>query len=273
MVVLNVTVAILAVLPILFLIYLLVLIRPARRVKPDASLLCDYAHRGLHGNGIPENSRTAFGLACERGVGIELDVQLSRDGTVMVFHDYTLSRMTGLDKMLCELDADALRRLSLNGTEQTIPTFSEVLSLVDGRVPLLVELKGENFDTALCEKVAALLREYDGAYCLESFNPLLIGKMKTYLPDAFCGLLYTNVCRDKKKRSALNIALTGMALNAVARPDFIAYNKQDRHTLPVKIATRLYRTPRFVWTVKSEEERQTARRLGECAIFEETDKR
>ena len=270
MLILNMIAAILAVLICLFLIYLLILIRPARRIKPSSMLLCDYAHRGLHDkNGVPENSLSAFSRACERGVGIELDVQLSRDGKVMVFHDYTLSRMTGLDKMLYELDADALGRLSLANTDQTIPTFSEVLSLVGGRVPLLVELKGESLDTALCEKVAALLREYDGAYCLESFNPLLIGKMKSYLPNAFCGLLYTNVCRDKKRYSALNLALTGMALNLAARPDFIAYNKNDRNTLPVKIVTHLYRTPRFVWTVKNAAERQTAHELGECAIFEE----
>lgn len=256
---------------VLFLIYLLALIRPARRVKPNPVLLCDYAHRGLHGHGVPENSRTAFRLACEKGVGIELDVQLSRDGEVMVFHDYTLVRMTGLDKKLCELDAAELKRLSLSGTDQTIPTFSEVLELVDGRVPLLVELKGEDFNTALCEKVAVLLGGYRGAYCLESFNPLLIGSMRKYLPDAFRGLLYTNVCREKKKRSALNIALTCMALNVVARPDFIAYNKTDRNALPTKIATRLYHTPRFVWTVKTAEELQTAHRLGEHPIFEGVD--
>lgn len=273
MVVRNVIAAILAALIFLFLIYLLVLIRPSRRVRPSPALLCDYAHRGLHGNGIPENSLAAFSLACERGYGIELDVQLSRDGEVMVFHDYTLSRMTGHDGKLCELDASALKKLSLADTDQTIPTFSEVLKLVDGRVPLLVELKGEDFNTSLCEKVARLLSDYRGEYCLESFNPLLIGRMKKLLPHAFRGLLYTNVCRDKKKRSALNVALTCMALNVVARPNFIAYNKKDRSTLPVFLTTRLFRAPRFVWTVKGTDEMETAHRLGERPIFEKLDQR
>ncbi|MBO7274306.1 MAG: glycerophosphodiester phosphodiesterase, partial [Clostridia bacterium] len=89
-------------------IYLLVLVRPPKKTKPTEVLLCDYAHRGLHKEGVPENSLAAFEDACRAGFGIELDVQLSRDGEVMVFHDYTLIRMTGCDKKLCELDAKEL---------------------------------------------------------------------------------------------------------------------------------------------------------------------
>ena len=253
---------------VLALVYLLVLVRPPKKIKPPAALLCDYAHRGLHGGGIPENSLAAFERACKSGYGIELDVQLSRDGVVMVFHDYTLVRMTGCDKKLCELDADELCSLFLDSSDQTIPTFAQVLSLVDGRVPILVELKGEDLNTSLCEKVAAQLKDYRGEYCLESFNPLLIGKMKKYLPDALRGLLYTNVCREKKKRSALNIALTAMALNVVAKPDFIAYNKADRASLPVRITTGLWGAPKFVWTVRSHEELKEAHLTGEYPIFE-----
>ncbi|MBQ7391471.1 MAG: glycerophosphodiester phosphodiesterase [Clostridia bacterium] len=254
---------------ILIAIYLLVLVRPTKKTKPNKALLCDYAHRGLHnGKDAPENSLAAFEAACRAGYGIELDVQLSRDGTVMVFHDYTLIRMTGCDKKLCELNAEELTSLTLGESDQKIPTFEEVLSLVDGRVPLLVELKGENLDTSLCDKVADMLRNYRGLYCIESFNPLLIGNMKKQMPEVFCGLLYTNVCRDKKKNSILNIALTAMALNIVARPDFIAFNKADRDSLPVKITTKFYGTPKFVWTVNKQEELDTAHNNGECPIFE-----
>ena len=253
---------------ILIILYVLILVRPPKKTSPDAALLRDYAHRGLHGGGVPENSLKAFELACEAGYGIELDVQLSRDGHVMVFHDYTLLRMTGRDSLLSELDASELAALSLDGTDQTIPTLREVLELVDGRVPILVELKGEDTNTALCEKVAVLLGEYTGPYCLESFNPLLIGHMKKRLPETYCGLLYTNVCRDKKKSSLLNIALTAMALNVVARPDFIAYNKADRDSLPVRITTGLYGAGKAVWTVTTAEELDTAHRKGEIPIFE-----
>ena len=264
---------------LVFLVYLLILIRPKKATAISPALITDYAHRGLHsvdvdsieGKQVPENSLLAFELACKRGFGIELDVQLSKDGCVMVFHDYTLNRMTGVDKKLNELTAEALKSLSLNGTDQHIPTFEEVLKLVGGRVPLLVELKGENFDTALCPAVAALLREYRGEYCLESFNPLLIGEMKKHLPNAFRGLLYTNVCKEKKRYSALNMALTAMALNVVAKPNFIAFNQDYRGAFALKLTNGLYRAPKFVWTVRSVDSLELARKNGECAIFEKID--
>ena len=220
---------------ILFLLFLFLLVRPAKKREINEKLLCEYAHRGLHGDGVPENSLEAFELACKSGYGIELDVQLSRDGEVMVFHDYTLIRMTGCDKKLCELDAEELKKLTLGESEQTIPTFKEVLALVDGRVPLLVELKGESTDVSLCAPVAEILKGYSGEYCIESFNPMLVREMKKQLPGVFAGQLYTNVVRDKKKASALNILLTCMALNCLARPDFVAYNQLDRNSLPVKL--------------------------------------
>ena len=256
---------------IVFLLYLLVFIRPRAKAPTSDVLLCRYAHRGLHDGNTgpyPENSLAAFELACKEGYGIELDVQLSRDGVVMVFHDYTLVRMTGDERKLCELDREELGYLRLTGTEEKIPTFEEVLNLVGGRVPLLVELKGENFDTSLCEKVAEHLKAYKGEYCVESFNPLLIKDIKKYLPEVYCGQLYTNVCRDKKKRSLLNIALTLMALNFLAKPDFIAYNKLDRNSIQVKITTKLYKSVGFVWTVKNEQEMSTACEKGEYPIFE-----
>lgn len=256
---------------LLLLVYVLVLVRPRAKQPKDARLLCDYAHRGLHGDGVPENSLAAFEKACASGFGIELDVQLSRDGEVMVFHDYTLVRMTGEEKKLCELSADELQTLRLTDTEEKIPTLREVLSLVDGRVPLLVELKGENGDTSLCPKVAELLSEYRGPYCIESFNPLLLRAMRKQMPDAYYGLLYTNLWREKKgnkKRSVLDFLLSRMAFCFLAKPNFIAYNEKYREVLPVKLTTKFYRAPRFVWTVRSEENVALAHRLSEHPIFE-----
>ncbi len=257
---------------LLALIYVLILVRPRGKMPADKALLCDYAHRGLHGNGVPENSLKAFALACEAGYGIELDVQLSCDGEVMVFHDYTLSRMTGDDRKLAELRAAQLGELHLAGTEETIPSFAQILRLVDGRVPLLVELKGEDFNTALCPKVAAYLKDYTGSYCIESFNPLLLREIRKHLPDAYCGLLYTNVVRDRKKVSALNVAGTSMALNFLCKPNFIAFNEADRRSLPVRLATGLYRAPKFVWTVRNRASLDRAHALGECPIFEKIDR-
>ena len=106
--------------------------------------------------------------------------------------------MTGIDKNLKDLNEGELKKISLANTEQKIPSFNEVLNLVNGRIPLLIELKGEDLNTELCGKVASALAEYKGAYCIESFNPMLIRNIKKYLPDVYCGQLYTNLCREKR---------------------------------------------------------------------------
>lgn len=267
-----IVVAVLALLLILALTYFIFLVRPRKTKKVKASLLCEYAHRGLHGRNVPENSLLAFELACRAGYGIELDIQLSKDGQVMVFHDFTLVRMTGHSGRVNELDCCELVKLKLAGTEETIPTFSQVLDLVNGRVPLLVELKGETFDTALCKKAAQLLASYQGEYCIESFNPLLLRDMGKYLPTSMRGILYTNVCKEKRKYDVIHICLTLMAFNFLAKPAFVAFDKKYRRLLPVKITTGLYKAPKFVWTIKTDGELAEARGYAEKSIFEKEDK-
>lgn len=259
---------VLTIIILLVLLYLFVFTRPCKNKPYNKILLRDYAHRGLHGEKVPENSLSAFELACRNNFGIELDVQLSNDDTVMVFHDYSLLRMTGTDCKLSSLDYSKLSQMELLNTKETIPSFKEVLELVNRRVPLLVELKGESLDASLCPKVAELLKEYKGEYCIESFNPFLIREMRKYLPNAFYGQLYTNVCRDKKKYSILNILLTGMVFNFLSRPDFIAYNKLDRNSPVVRFITKVYRIPKFVWTAKGKSEIEDAHTYSEYAIFE-----
>ena len=249
-------------------LYLFVFVRPRGRAPESSALLRDYAHRGLHNDTLPENSLAAFEAACQKGYGIELDIQLSADGEVMVFHDYTLIRMTGKEGRVCDLTAAELKSLSLKDTNETIPTFAEVLALVNGRVPILVELKGEDLNADLCPKAAVLLRAYKGNYCIESFNPMLIRAMRRELPSAWYGQLYTNVCKEKKKVTLLNILLTAMAFNFLARPDFIAYNYVYRNTLPIKLTTGLYTAPKFIWTVRDKTELGRAHDLEECPIFE-----
>ena len=272
MVIMGIVLSLAVLLTIFVILYLSVFIRPAKKREADPELLCDYAHRGLHGNGIPENSLAAFELACRSGFGIELDVQLSRDGEVVVFHDYTLNRMTGVDKKLCELDSENLCELRLLGTDHKIPTFRQVLELVGGRVPLLVELKGENFDTSLCPKVAEILNEYSGKYCIESFNPLLVKQMKSLMPQAFCGLLYTNAVKEKNKASIINIAVSSMLLNFLCKPDFIAYNEDYKEQFCLRAVKSIYKPYAFVWTVKSLDLMGKVRARGEHSIFEKIDR-
>lgn len=239
---------------IILLLYLF-LIFPGRRQLPE-KFRRDYAHRGLHDNSgdnpLPENSLAAFGIAAEKGFGIELDVQLSKDGEVYVFHDYSLERMTGCKSKLSELDSTELDKLRLLGTDEHIPRFKEVLDLVAGRVPILVELKGESLDSSLCPKTDSLLGEYKGAYIVESFNPMLLFWYRKNRPEVIRGQLYTNVVKSKGF-TALNLCLTGMLFNFLARPDFVAYDKERPGALPVAI-TRLFGAGQFVWTIKSREE-------------------
>ena len=255
---------------LLWLLYLLVLLRPAGQPKPyPAALLTDYAHRGLHGGAIPENSLDAFRLAAEAGYGIELDLQLSRDGEVMVFHDYTLDRMTGNDGKLSDFSSEQLTAMPLRCADGTvsnacIPTLRQVLEIVDGRVPLLIELKGESTDTALCPAADAILRDYPSDYCVESFNPMLLFWYKKHRPEVMRGQLYTDVFREKG-RTPLHFLLSCMALNVLSRPHFIACDRTYTSRLPVRLTTGVMGAKRFVWTVRREEERPAD---GTPMIFE-----
>lgn len=230
----------------------LFLIAPKARKKAVQPFLRPFAHRGLWGEGVPENSLAAFDAAAEAGFGIELDVQLSADGTVMVFHDYTLDRMCSKEGLLSELSAEELTNIPLNGARfpQFIPTLRQVLEVVNGRVPLLIELKGESGDTAL---VPALLREmadYQGAWCVESFNPLLLRAVKKQAPHVVRGLLSSDLHKDGKQGSrVLNFALSAMLFNFLCRPAFHAWNKRYPKRLALRVGLKWFGAASFVFTV------------------------
>lgn len=162
----------------LILLYLLLIFpRPGAKKKHRAFLGQIYAHRGVFDNeSVPENSLSAFRGAIRLGVGMEFDIHRTADGEVVVFHDATLQRMCGDPRRITDLTLDELRTLSLLETGEKIPTLKEVLDLVGDRVPLVVELKGENTDTSLCGAAMPILENYGGRYCVESFNPLLVAR-------------------------------------------------------------------------------------------------
>ena len=229
-----------------------------------------YAHRGLHGNGVPENSLSAFRRAVDAGVGIELDLHLSSDGEVMVFHDDTLDRMTGYSGNLSEMSAATLRTLRLNDTEEKIPYFHEVLALVNGKVPLLIELKGRSTtDMRLCEKVSAMLKNYKGLYCIESFNPMQLRWWKLHRPDVIRGQLVTNLVKKKKgiSKDPVDYLLTPMLTNVLSRPDFVAADKRMKN-LSVYLTTKVMKADLFEWTVKGDVDRRVALQKGKYPIFE-----
>lgn len=247
------------------------MIMPRATDQPDMSkILVDYAHRGLFDNKtVPENSLEAFRRATELGFGIELDVQLTADGHVVVFHDYTLTRVCGADVKLSDLTLDELRAHRLLGSQYTIPTLAEVLELVDGRVPLLIELKGESTNDDVCLPTARLLDDYNGPFCVESFNPMLLRWFKIHRSEIARGQLVTNLLVEKKTGNKfLNFLLSGLLLNFLSRPDFIACDVKHTGGPSYYICAKLFKTKRFYWTVRNRDDFEAIRESEAWSIFE-----
>ncbi len=226
----------------------------------------NYAHRGLHSRdkAVPENSLEAFRLAARAGYGLELDVQLSKDGQVVVFHDNTLDRVCGVPGKVCERTLLELKELRLCGTEQRIPLLEEALNVYRGTGPLIVELKSGSRNRELCEKTCALLARYRGDVCIESFNPFIVTWFRFHAPDLVRGQLAAptrDFLRDGIK-PAMAFALSHNLFNPLARPQLIAYKIGIRP--PAVRLTELLGAMRFGWT--SHEPRNEKGRDG--VIFE-----
>ena len=186
-----------------------------------------YAHRGLYDNhhGIPENSLPAFRAAAEKGYGVELDVQLSADGKVVVFHDDALRRMCGVPGNVIDYPLDRLREMKLLETEETIPLFTDVLSVLrEGAGPLIVELKTGRRNRELCEKTLGILRTYTGVFCIESFDPRIVRWFMKNAPDVFRGQLAQPAeCYGAGASPRVSRMLAECRFSFVNKPDFIAY--------------------------------------------------
>ena len=232
-----------------------------------SSLLVDYAHRGLHNEKFPENSLGAFNNAAEHRYGIELDIQLSKDKIPMVFHDATLKRVCGIDAKLSDYTCEELKKMKLLGSEYTIPTFREVLEVVNGRVPLLVEFKPGSLE--LCDIACPILDEYHGIFCVESFDPFILNKIKKIRPRYARGQLVGNSIKSKStKNFFLNFSLTALLTHILSRPDFVAYDINMKYNPSVFLCKHLFRIPTFVWTVKSEEDYKKSHKKKLLTIFE-----
>lgn len=264
--------AVLTVIGALALIILIVyvfFIMPRTADRADMELSAtDYAHRGLWDDASPENSLAAFARAKEAGYGIELDLRLSRDGHVMVFHDDTLLRMCGREGRVEDLTCQELKTLRLANTDQSIPTLVEVLSLIDGTVPLLIELKGTGRERPLCMRTARLLDRYRGAFAIESFNPLILSWFKQYRPRFARGQLVTKISATTRKERVLRFVLLHMLSNVLSRPDFIAIHGKYRHTLSFLVCTRIFRCHAFIFTVRTEKEYRLCKKHKQFCIFE-----
>ena len=252
-------------------IYLL-MIMPRMVGRPDAAPFRDwlYAHRGLHDNtsDAPENSMRAFRKAVEAGFGIELDVQMTKDGIPVVFHDYTLKRVCGAEGKVCMRTYEELQQLSLYGTDQKIPSFEDVLKLVDGQVPLIVELKIEATDTSVCPAADKLLSEYRGMYCIESFNPLGVLWYRRNRKKVVRGQLADAFHKVGEYKGPLYFLLQNLLFNWLGKPDFIAYNHKYPEMLSRSLCRGLYRNTAAAWTIKSQEELDEAMKHFDIYIFD-----
>lgn len=228
-----------------------------------------YAHRGLHGDGCPENSLAAFRAAARHGFGAELDVHLTADGTLAVIHDRRLTRTAGADADVTTLTADTLKAYRLEGTDETIPTLEEVLAVFGGTAPLIIELKADSGNhAALCEAVCNALDGYEGLYCLESFDPRCLLWLKKHRPAILRGQLSQNFFRSKDVHPLLRPLLTSLSTNAITRPDFVAYRYDHRRALPFAVSRYVWKTPAAAWTLTDPAALDLALADGAMPIFE-----
>ena len=229
-----------------------------------------FAHRGLYtaDQRIPENSLPAFRAAVEAGYGVELDVQLTRDKQIVVFHDDTLLRACGVDARVDAFTyAELTERMRLFGTEETIPLFSQVLAALGGRVPAIVELKSGGDRFGLCERTLAMLRSYAGPFCIESFDPYIVRWFYKHAPDILRGQLSEQM---RYSRGVLGLwrsfLMSRLFSNFAARAQFVAYRVGPK-PWTVRLCERMG-AMRVVWTARPTDCEAALERAYDAIIFE-----
>ncbi len=247
----------------------LFLIFPAARRHPDRWRMCGQyiAHRGLHSltPDAPENSLTAYRKAIEHGFMIEIDIRLTADGEVVIFHDDDLRRLFGVDRKVEDMTLAELQTYRLPNTQETIPTLQECLAAVNGKVALLIEFKCM-YKTyrSLCEKANAILSTYKGPYMIQSFYPLVLRWYKRHRRDICRGQLAAGF----KGEAYYKRLLGHMVFNCLARPDFVSYDHLDESHPARRLVTGLGAFP-VGWTFTSEDAVRQNRHAFRTYIFEQ----
>ncbi len=245
--------------------------KTGRREQMEPYERSGIAHRGLFDNesDAPENSIAAFRKAVDAGCGIELDVQMTTDGQLVVFHDDSLERMCGVDRTLTDCSRAELEALHLADSGEGIPLFSDVLTVIDGKVPLIVEIKSEGDWLNTTERTAQMLDRYEGLYCMESFSPRVVRWFRRYRPAVIRGQLSTNYFKDDLGQPRFrSFMLTNLLYDFLSRPDFIAYNYLWRDQWGYRICRRLFRVVNAAWTIRSPAEMEQAKKIFDIIIFD-----
>ena len=235
---------------------------PSRETELRQLIAKPFAHRGLHGSGRIENSRAAFQAAIEARHGIELDVQITGDGQAIVFHDEWLHRLSVDEGVVRGRTAAELARIRLRDSDETIPSLPEILALIAGRAPLLIEAKSPNREvSALCRAVSDALKGYIGPVAVMSFNPEVGRWFARHDPARLRGLVVTE--KGKPWRGGLKRRLSLWRSKA----DFLAYDIRD---FPSRFAESARRKGLKVttWTVRTMAERARAAEHADQIIYE-----
>jgi len=218
------------------------------------------AHRGLHGEGAGENTFTAYQRAIDKGYPIEMDVQLTSDGVPVCFHDDNLVRVTGENALIWDKTYDQIKHLKISGTNDGIPLFSEFLSFVNGKVPLMIEIKKQkSANSGIEKKVVDLLKDYKGEYVIQSFDPRIMAKIKKLNPQIIRGQLGGGVIKGQIPFLQY-VVVKNMLLNFLSKPDFINY---DLNCAPLK-----KNLPVIYYTVRTEEQLKKLKSLNANFVFE-----
>lgn len=225
------------------------------------------AHRGLFTpkeQTVPENSMAAFKAAIDKNYGIETDLRFTKDKEVVLFHDNTLKRMCGCDMKVSDLTLEELKAFTLANSDERIPTFKEFLSLVDGKVPLILEFKADYGEEAeLCSAAEKQLADYKGQYCIESFNPRAVQWYKKNRKGVCRGQLAMKAGEAKP----IKVLAGSFMLNFLARPDFAAYDMRNPENIFFRLQKLLGAMP-VGWTVVSEEQLSKLDNCCDSYIFE-----
>lgn len=233
-----------------------------------------YAHRGFHDKPhIPENSMAAFERAADRGFPVEFDVHLLSDGGLAVFHDEDLTRETGTGGRIEDETLSGIKKYRLEGTDEKIPTFDEVLDLFENTgLPLLIELKvSRGNHGALADAVCRRLTTYKGEYVIESFDPRALLAVRKISPETAAGQLAQDFINRREGLPFYQaVILTNMMFNLKVRPDFIAYRYEDINKRAARSAIK-HGIPAAVWTIADPEDYRSAMEAGLVPIFERFD--
>ena len=229
--------------------------------KSDWLLSSPIAHRGLWNENLIENSLPAYENAVKNGYPIEIDIYQTTDNELVCFHDKTLERMTGDQRNIYDCDLSTLKSLNLLDSNEKIPTLKELLALVDGNVPLLIELKDQP-NKNYVKNVVELLKTYKGEFAIQSFNPFYINKVRKLAPTFRRGILGTHLAKEEKP--LVRFVIKHLPFNFLIKPQFISYCYSK---LPLKKSKRK-KLPVLAWTITDKQTYSNIKPYCDNIIFE-----